>query len=147
MINIAEKIKAIRIDKKLKQREIAEKIGVSINGYQKIESGETDVNFSRLQQIAEVFEMSVVEVIEYPEKEKRIDTEVLHELTAKVKELQSTVRDKQIIIKSYDNLLNDCFKVLVKIGANQEVSKDEVSSLIQKLTHDDDMTLFIAKFE
>ncbi|MCK5877926.1 MAG: helix-turn-helix transcriptional regulator [Candidatus Marithrix sp.] len=41
------------------QEEIANKLGMSVNGYAKIEHGETDLQLSRLNQIAEVFEVNL----------------------------------------------------------------------------------------
>jgi len=41
------------------QEDIADKLGISTHAYAKIERGETDVNLSRLQQIAEVMEIGL----------------------------------------------------------------------------------------
>jgi transcriptional regulator with XRE-family HTH domain len=45
------KIKLIRSLKSWTQEEVANKLGITTHSYAKIERGETDVNFSRLQQI------------------------------------------------------------------------------------------------
>jgi transcriptional regulator with XRE-family HTH domain len=47
---------------------VAEKLGISIHAYAKIERGETDVNFSRLQQIAEVMEIGLSQLFGLDEK-------------------------------------------------------------------------------
>jgi transcriptional regulator with XRE-family HTH domain len=38
---------------------VAEKLDMSVNGYGDIERGETDVNLSRLEQLADLFEMTL----------------------------------------------------------------------------------------
>jgi len=53
-MKIHEKLKAVRLFKGLSQEEMAEKLGYSINGYTKIERGEVDLNFTKLEKIAEV---------------------------------------------------------------------------------------------
>ena len=47
---------------------MAEKLGISTHAYAKIERGETDVNFSRLQQIAEVMEIELPRLLGFNDK-------------------------------------------------------------------------------
>jgi len=49
-----EKIRFIRMFKGWTQDEMAEKLGMALNGYAKIERGKVDINTARLKQIAEV---------------------------------------------------------------------------------------------
>ncbi|MCU0393466.1 MAG: helix-turn-helix domain-containing protein [Thermoflexibacter sp.] len=63
MINISERIKELRLKKGWTQKDVAEKLNITQAGYQKLESNDSDITFSRLNQIAEVFEMPVVELI------------------------------------------------------------------------------------
>ena len=58
----------MRTVKGLSQEDIAEKLGISANGYGKIERGETDVQWSRLQKIAEVLGISVKDLITLNDK-------------------------------------------------------------------------------
>ena len=53
-MQIREKLKVMRQLKDLTQEELAEKIGYSVNGYAKIERGESDVSMSNLEKIAQV---------------------------------------------------------------------------------------------
>lgn len=62
-MKIHEKLKIIRLFKGLSQEEMAEKLGYSINGYTKIERGEVDVNFSKLEKIAEVMEVDLQKLL------------------------------------------------------------------------------------
>jgi transcriptional regulator with XRE-family HTH domain len=52
---IGSSIRKIREIKGLKQETVAQKLGLTTNGYGKIERGESQVNLDRLNQIAEVF--------------------------------------------------------------------------------------------
>lgn len=59
-----EKIRLLRKEQKWTQEEMANKLNLSLNGYAKIERGETRLNLPRLEQIAEVFEMDIMELIQ-----------------------------------------------------------------------------------
>jgi transcriptional regulator with XRE-family HTH domain len=67
-MELSDKIKFIRSSKGWTQEDIAEKLGISTHAYAKIERGETDVNFSRLQQIAEVMEIELPHLLGLNEK-------------------------------------------------------------------------------
>lgn len=53
-MNIHEKIKVLRLFNDLTQEEMAEKLGYSVQGYAKIERGETDPTLGKLEAIAKV---------------------------------------------------------------------------------------------
>jgi len=58
----------IRCNRKLKgwsQEDIAAKLEMSSNGYGSIERGDTDVNLSRLNSIAELFDMTLLELMSF----------------------------------------------------------------------------------
>ena len=61
---IYNKIRAIRILKGWSQEDAATKLGIAVNSYAKIERGETDVNLSRLAQIAEMLEIDLSQLLE-----------------------------------------------------------------------------------
>ncbi|MDD2723722.1 MAG: helix-turn-helix transcriptional regulator [Methylovulum sp.] len=67
-MKVNEKIRTIRQLKEVSQEEMAEKLGISKNTYANIERGETDVQLSRLEQIAQTFEMDLVELFNFGEK-------------------------------------------------------------------------------
>jgi transcriptional regulator with XRE-family HTH domain len=52
-MQVYEKLKIMRLFKDLTQEEMAEKLGYSLNGYTKIERGETDITVGKLEKIAE----------------------------------------------------------------------------------------------
>jgi transcriptional regulator with XRE-family HTH domain len=63
-----EKIRFMRQSKNWSQEDMADKLGMSVAGYAKIEQGRTDANFSKLEQIASVFDMDIVELLSFGEK-------------------------------------------------------------------------------
>ncbi|HBW86442.1 MAG TPA: XRE family transcriptional regulator [Crocinitomicaceae bacterium] len=66
-MHIGQKIKKLRELKNLTQTHVAEKLGVSQSAYSKIELGESEVTFNRLEKISEVLEMKPEEVIAFNE--------------------------------------------------------------------------------
>ena len=67
-MKVNEKIKFLRQFKGWSQEEIANKLNMSLNGYGSIERGETDIPLSRLEQIAGVFNIELVELFGLNEK-------------------------------------------------------------------------------
>jgi len=65
---LPQKLKLIRSFKNWTQEDVANKLGISTHAYAKIERGETDVNFSRLQQIAEVMDIGLSQLFGLDEK-------------------------------------------------------------------------------
>lgn len=63
MHSIGKKIKILRQQKGWSQSDIAEMLSISIPAFSKIESDITDINMSRLTQIAGVFGVEVVELL------------------------------------------------------------------------------------
>lgn len=70
MINIrnlgkfsVKKIRKFREAKDWSQEQMAEKLNMSLNGYAKIERGESKIYLDKLEQIAQVFDIDVVELM------------------------------------------------------------------------------------
>lgn len=62
-----EKIRQLREEHNWTQEEMAIKLNMSKNGYAKIERGDTRSNLHRLEQIAEVFGIDIMELLSYGE--------------------------------------------------------------------------------
>ncbi len=67
-MEVHEKIKFIRLFRGWSQEEMAEKLGMVLNGYTKIEQGKVDINLSRLKQIAETLGVEVAQLVGLSEK-------------------------------------------------------------------------------
>lgn len=63
-MSVNEKIRKIREAKDWSQEQMAEKLNMSLNGYAKIERGETKLYLDKLEQIAQVFDIDVVELMQ-----------------------------------------------------------------------------------
>ncbi|MEI6745763.1 MAG: helix-turn-helix transcriptional regulator [Methylococcaceae bacterium] len=66
-MRMCDKIKFMRQAKELSQEQMAEKLGLSINGYANIERGETDVASLRIQQIADALDADFMELVSFGE--------------------------------------------------------------------------------
>lgn len=62
---IAEKIRKLREVKGLKQESMAKRMGLTTNGYGKIERGESSITLDRLEQIAQVLEVSMLDILQF----------------------------------------------------------------------------------
>jgi len=67
-LNLAERIKFMRNFYGWSQEQMAEKLQLATSSYAKIERGQSDVTFSKLQQIAEVFEIELSDLFKLNEK-------------------------------------------------------------------------------
>ncbi len=70
MKTLGEKIRYCRNLRGLSQADMAEKLDVTHSTYSKIERNAIDPNFSRLEQIAKIFEISVVDLLNISSKTK-----------------------------------------------------------------------------
>ncbi|MBL4677753.1 XRE family transcriptional regulator [Mucilaginibacter conchicola] len=93
MKTLGKKIRLLRHQKGWSQEEVAKRLDISIPAFSKIETGITDINLSRLEQIAVLFEMSVVQLLTYNETEQ--DQKMASELESVNKKLMD--RETEVI--------------------------------------------------
>lgn len=62
-MEIYDKIKTMRQINQLTQEEMAEKLAMSTNGYSKIERGQSKLSLDKLEQIAHIFNIDVIELM------------------------------------------------------------------------------------
>ncbi|MDB5151000.1 MAG: anaerobic benzoate catabolism transcriptional regulator [Mucilaginibacter sp.] len=78
---IGQNIRTLRRQKGWSQEDIAMRLGISIPAFSKIETGVTDVNLSRIEQIAAAFEVSIIELLTLDEPNQhraKLDLEVIN---------------------------------------------------------------------
>ena len=63
-MSVNEKVRKIREAKDWSQEQMAEKLDMSLNGYAKIERGESKIYLDKLEQIAQVFDIDVIELMQ-----------------------------------------------------------------------------------
>lgn len=101
MNTLGKSIRLLRHQRGWSQEDVAKRLEISIPAFSKIETGITDVNLSRLNQISKLFGLSLVQLLSTsdPEEEKAKADEIggvvskLHEREAEVIELQKKVID------------------------------------------------------
>ncbi|MEO3406834.1 helix-turn-helix transcriptional regulator [Mucilaginibacter sp. CAU 1740] len=105
MSEVGNNIKMLRQQKGWNQKHISELLNMSTPAFSKIETGVTDVNLSRLEQIASVFDLSVIELLTLHEPDRHEATDKL----ANIREMLSN-REGQLfqlqkkIIELYEEL-------------------------------------------
>jgi len=70
MKTLGKKIRLLRHQKGWSQEDVAKRLDISIPAFSKIETGITDINLSRLEQISALFEMTVVQLLTFNETEQ-----------------------------------------------------------------------------
>lgn len=68
-MKVQDKIRSLRVGKGWTQENMAEKLNLSVNGYANIERGETEITLQRLEQIAQLFEMNYMDLLNVGEKQ------------------------------------------------------------------------------
>lgn len=71
MIDIQRNIEEIRKSKGIKQSVIADRLGVGQTAYSNYVTRDSDMRFSLLEKIAEALQVSVIDIITYPEVYER----------------------------------------------------------------------------
>ena len=103
MKTLGQKFKILRQKKGVNQKTMADLLEVSIPAYSKLETGITDPNFSRLNQIAEVHGINIRQLLNVGEDERTEQVEEIEGLRAKVETLElSVIRLQSKLIDLYD---------------------------------------------
>lgn len=106
MKTLGKRIRLLRHQKGWSQEDVAKRLEISIPAFSKIETGITDVNLSRLEQISKLFDLSIVELLTFvdSEEQKQYDSQ----LEAANKHLQDReteiIRLQKKIIELYEEL-------------------------------------------
>lgn len=111
-MDLASNIKIIREHKDFKQIEVADYIGVDKSAYSKIEKGTRAITVIELQKMAELFAMSVDQILNY---DGGVPAEVVIEDKATTEQLrliqQLPEEDRQTIFRLIEKMLtNQKFK-------------------------------------
>jgi transcriptional regulator with XRE-family HTH domain len=67
-INIGQKIRKIRELRNLTQQHMAQELGVTQSAYSKLEMGESDITYKKLEQISSILGISVEEIAAFNEQ-------------------------------------------------------------------------------
>ncbi|MGE9516096.1 MAG: helix-turn-helix domain-containing protein [Solitalea-like symbiont of Acarus siro] len=75
MSKICKVIKQLRQSRGLSQDQVAKKLGITAPAFSKIEAGITDINISRLEQIANFFNMELTDLMIKSNEDDRLKQE------------------------------------------------------------------------
>lgn len=105
-MNISENIKRLRIERRLSQVEMSDKLGIAQNNYGKIERGITEITISRLYQIADILGVDIQDILGIDKNDKaRIDLSSIEaqakSLEKRIFELENWLDDKTKLSKLY----------------------------------------------
>ncbi|WP_426671729.1 helix-turn-helix domain-containing protein [Mucilaginibacter sp. McL0603] len=90
---LGKKIRLLRHQNGWSQEDVAKRLDISIPAFSKIETGITDINLSRLEQISTLFDMTVVQLLTFNDEEN--DQKFINELEVVNKKLMD--RDAEVI--------------------------------------------------
>lgn len=105
MRTLGKRIRLLRHQNGWSQEDVAKKLEISIPAFSKIETGITDVNLSRIEQIAKLFDLSVVDLLTLndSEEQKRY-SEHLDVLNNRLKEAEAeVVKLQKKVIELYES--------------------------------------------
>lgn len=111
---IGKNIRTFRHQHGWSQEDVANRLGISIPAFSKIETGVTDINLSRLEQIANIYEIDVVQIL-------AMDAEEVEQTPSNLSIVQKRLLDREAeivnlqrkVILLYEELRNS--KVTVNI--------------------------------
>ncbi len=127
-----EKIRFMRQSKNWSQEDMADKLGMSVAGYAKIEQGRTDANFSKLEQIASVFDMDIVELLSFGEKNVICligDNSVISmsQIVGSSRELTFEMQKLKLMLEHKDEMLSQKDKEIAGLKGMLELMKTQVT--------------------
>ncbi len=100
MNTLGKKIRLLRHQKGWSQEDVAKRLDISIPAFSKIETGITDVNLSRLNQISKLFELSLVQLLSTSETEEdKEKLDIVNDLSQKLqlREVEVIELQKKVI--------------------------------------------------
>jgi transcriptional regulator with XRE-family HTH domain len=129
-MTLQEKLRKIRQDKGLSLQNMGDDLGISYQSYGNIESGKTDVNYSRLLQIAGVFKMSIIEVMLYGE-----DVEEMDFVKSKIEYHKDREQSSSEDMVHWRKQAMTLAEQLIKLQDEKEELKEEISALKKNLVN------------
>jgi transcriptional regulator with XRE-family HTH domain len=106
MNTLGKKIRLLRHQRSWSQEDVSKQLDISIPAFSKIETGITDVNLSRLEQISSLFGLTVVQLLTFTdsEEQEKYNNEV-EVLTKKLQDRETDVIELQKkVIDLYEEL-------------------------------------------
>jgi transcriptional regulator with XRE-family HTH domain len=104
---VGKNIRTLRHQHGWSQEDVANRLGISIPAFSKIETGVTDINLSRLEQIANIFELNVVNLLALDAEEIDLTPSNLSVAQKKLGDREAEIANLQRkVILLYEELRN-----------------------------------------
>jgi transcriptional regulator with XRE-family HTH domain len=103
--SVGKSIRILRHQHGWSQEDIASRLGISIPAFSKIETGVTDVNLSRLEQIANIYEVSVVQLL-------TVDGDQTEPVPSHLNVMQKKLNDREAEIASLQRKVIELYEEL-----------------------------------
>jgi transcriptional regulator with XRE-family HTH domain len=105
--SVGKNIRALRHQRNWSQEDVADRLGISIPAFSKIETGVTDINLSRLEQIADIFEVDITRLFspEIAEVEPQMSSLSIAQKKITDRESEIAILQRKVILL-YEELLN-----------------------------------------
>ena len=104
---VGQNIRTIRHQRGWSQEDVANRLGISIPAFSKIETGVTDINLSRLEQIANIYEVNVTNLISLDAEEVEPQVSNLSIAQKKILDREMEIANLQRkVILLYEELRN-----------------------------------------
>jgi len=91
--NLSTNLKHLRFEKEWTQQDVARQLNISIPAYSKYETGSTDINLSKIQKLAKIYNTTVVKLLSSDDEDSR--SHEVSMLKKKLSESQITVIELQ----------------------------------------------------
>jgi len=104
---VGKNIRAFRHQFGWSQEDVANRLGISIPAFSKIETGVTDINLSRLEQIANIYDLDVVQILSMDAEQPEQQPSNLSVLQKKLLDRETEIVNLQRkVILLYEELRN-----------------------------------------
>jgi transcriptional regulator with XRE-family HTH domain len=105
--SVGKNIRTLRHQRGWSQEDVADRLGISIPAFSKIETGVTDINLSRLEQIANIYEVNVVNLLSLEIEEAEPQASGLNIAQKKIQDREAEIANLQRkVILLYEELRN-----------------------------------------
>ncbi len=104
---VGKNIRTLRHQRGWSQEDVANRLGISIPAFSKIETGVTDINLSRLEQIANIYEVNVVNLLSLEAEDTAPQVSSLSIAQKKILDREAEIANLQRkVILLYEELRN-----------------------------------------
>lgn len=128
-------IKELRKKAGLTQFDLAEKLGLTQSNYAHLEAGKIDITFSRLKKIAEVFNISISELLGIDNNSGAVAVDNSEELEKLRKDIEQLKDKNELLSSNIIQLLNFTYKEIgnkLGIWEPENFEKNEKKDLVLK---------------